>query len=61
MTGGMHALVTSSVDFLLAESAIEKEAGEDENYSQPLAPQQAVPEEDDRGEDGEKLSVDKPC
>jgi hypothetical protein len=39
--------VTSSVDFLLAESAIEKEAGEDENYSQPLAPQQAVPEEDD--------------
>jgi hypothetical protein len=47
VTGGGHALVTSSVDFLLAESAIEEEAGEDENYSQPLAPKQAVPEEDD--------------
>jgi hypothetical protein len=39
--------MTSSVDFLLAESAIKEEAGEDENYAQPLAPQQAVPEEDD--------------
>jgi hypothetical protein len=47
MTGGVRPLVTSSVDFLLPESAIEKEAGEDENYSQPLAPQQAVPEEED--------------
>ena len=47
MTGCAHALVTSSVDFLFAVSAVQEEAGKNENYAQPLAPQQAVPEEED--------------